>query len=62
VDDITSMAHDRLLLNFTANIERDVLVEELGMTPRTVAMRDEILRRMDAATVRLDVLPDGHDA
>jgi hypothetical protein len=60
MEDITSMAHDRLLISFVADVECEVAGGALGMSLRTTEKRDEILRRMDAATVRTDVKPDGH--
>jgi len=60
MEDIASMAHDRLVADFVAQvqIEHDADAPEPG--PVTQEMWDEILRRMDSTAERVDVLPDGH--
>jgi hypothetical protein len=59
MNDITSMAHDRLLAE-VAYHEDDFANERRGSVERCRSARDEILRRMDAATMRIDVKPDGN--
>lgn len=60
MEDIASMANDRLLVSFAANVECEAVGGAMGMSPVTAEMRDEILRRMDSDARRVDVLPDGH--